>query len=158
MAAVVLRGLVPSNLVSESIQSMQGHACCCDSHDLTGEGEEGMDSFIDHDMEDDMAGDETAPGSATRKRKGPKVRALYGGSSGSQPQAPIQPGATLAGVDSLICSSAMIKCMHKIFAGMSLVHAACQTHGSIIYTPSSFALSTDGSTFMCLLLHSNARL
>ncbi len=53
-----------------------------------------MDSFIDHDMEDDVAGDETAPGSATKKRKALNGRALYGGSTGAQPQAAIQPGAT----------------------------------------------------------------
>lgn len=62
-----------------------------------GEGEEGMDSFIDHDMEDDMAGGERAPGSATKKRKGPRGKALYGVGHGATPQAAIQPGATLSG-------------------------------------------------------------
>ncbi len=56
-----------------------------------------MDSFIDHDMEDDMAGDETAPGSATKRRKGPQGRAVYGMSRGASPQAAIQPGATPSG-------------------------------------------------------------
>ena len=67
------------------------HLCC---HT---EEEQGMDSFIDHDMEDDMAGDETAPGSATKRRKGPQGRAVYGTSRGASPQAAIQPGATPSG-------------------------------------------------------------
>ena len=68
------------------------HLCC-----HTEEEEQGMDSFIDHDMEDDMAGDETAPGSATKRRKGPQGRAVYGMSRGANPQAAIQPGATPSG-------------------------------------------------------------
>ena len=56
-----------------------------------------MLSFIYHDMEDDMMGrDESPPGSAVKKRKGPGSRALYA-SAGARPQPPIQPGATLTG-------------------------------------------------------------
>ena len=65
-----------------------------------------MDSFIEHDMEDNMAGDETAPGSATKKSNGPKGRALYGPPVGrAQPQTAIQPGATPAGAHSKLARS-----------------------------------------------------
>ena len=75
-----------------------------------------MDSFIDHDMEDDIAAGKTSPGSATKKRRG---KASYGFSAGAKPQAAIQPGATpigeasflsnilsnlIAGVETLCCS------------------------------------------------------
>ena len=56
-----------------------------------------MDSFIDQDMEDEMVEDASAPGSAVKKRKGFASRALYT-SAGARPQPPIQPGATLTGL------------------------------------------------------------
>lgn len=55
-----------------------------------------MDSFIDQDMEDGMVEDASAPGSAVKKSKGLKSRALSA-SAGARPQPPIQPGATLTG-------------------------------------------------------------
>lgn len=55
-----------------------------------------MDSFIDQDMEDDMADDASAPGSAVKKRNGARGRAVYA-PIGAQPQAAIQPGATPSG-------------------------------------------------------------
>ena len=58
--------------------------------------DEGMDSFIDQDMENEMAEDTSAPGSAVKKRKGLKSKTLYA-SAGAQPQPPVQPGATLTG-------------------------------------------------------------
>lgn len=63
-----------------------------------GEADEGMGSFIDQDMDDDMAGDGSAPGSAVKSRKGGKSRPLYA-SAGAPPQPPIQPGATLTGTN-----------------------------------------------------------
>lgn len=75
-----------------ALHSDRAYTCGC-----AGEGEDGMDSFIDHDMEDDMAGGEGAPGSATKKRKGLRGKALYGVGHGATPQAAIQPGATHSG-------------------------------------------------------------
>ena len=73
------------------------HSERANTNSCVGEGEEGMDSFIDHDMEDDMAGGEGPPGSATKKRKGLRGKALYGVGHGATPQAAIQPGATPSG-------------------------------------------------------------
>ena len=69
---------------------------------FTGEGDDGMDSFIDHDMEDDIAAGKTSPGSATKKRRG---KASYGFSAGAKPQAAIQPGATPIGEAFVLSSS-----------------------------------------------------
>ncbi len=94
------------------------HLCC-----HTEEEEQGMDSFIDHDMEDDMAGDETAPGSATKRRKGPQGRAVYGMSRGASPQAAIQPGATPSGA-AVVQSSITRQMAAYIFTK----HACIQQH------------------------------
>lgn len=56
--------------------------------------DDAMDSFIDEDMEDNLAREPTAPGSATKKRKGQP-----GSSFARMPQAQnaFQPGATTLG-------------------------------------------------------------
>ena len=56
-----------------------------------------MDSFIDQDMEDDVAEYASAPGSAVKKRNRARGRALHA-PIGAQPQAAIQPGAIPSGV------------------------------------------------------------
>ena len=65
---------------------------------FTGRSNEGdddaMDSFIDEDMEDNLAWDTTAPGSATKKRKGVSAP---GFARTTQPQGAFQPGATVLG-------------------------------------------------------------
>ncbi len=93
------------------------HLCC-----HTEEEEQGMDSFIDHDMEDDMAGDETAPGSATKRRKGPQGRTVYGMSRGASPQAAIQPGATPSGA--IVASSSIARQMPAYIFHQTCLHPA----------------------------------
>lgn len=80
----------------ESSENRTVSASCEIEYSCAGEGEEGMGSFIDHDLEGDMGGDASDPGSAVKKRKGLGSRALYA-SAGARPQPPIQPGATLTG-------------------------------------------------------------
>lgn len=96
-----------------------------------------MDSFIDRDMEDDMAGNETAPGSAIKRRKGPQGRAVHGMPRGASPQAAIQPGATPSGA--AIVQSSITRQMPAYMLQQTCLHPATLlirlNHLSIPFAP-----------------------
>lgn len=83
------------------------------------DGEDMMDSFIDQDMEDNMAWDTTAPGSGNKKRKGSRY-APASAARVTQPQDAFQPGATALG-ELLSLYKALCSCCHT---GVTALHTA----------------------------------